>query len=43
MGGTVLVRASPILQEAKYKISGVIILDVVEGVVSYPDILDEPC
>ncbi|KAG8890425.1 dual specificity protein kinase yak1 [Tulasnella sp. 332] len=31
MGGTVLVRASPVLQEAKYKISGVIVLDVVEG------------
>lgn len=32
MGGTVLVRASPILQEAKYKISGVTVLDIVEGV-----------
>ncbi|KAG9031782.1 Protein with carboxyl methyl esterase activity [Tulasnella sp. JGI-2019a] len=31
MGGTVLVRASPILQQAKFKISGVTVLDVVEG------------
>lgn len=31
MGGTVLVRACPILQDAKYRVSGVIVLDVVEG------------
>ncbi|KIO29395.1 hypothetical protein M407DRAFT_21461, partial [Tulasnella calospora MUT 4182] len=30
MGGTVLVRACPILQDAKYRVSGVIVLDVVE-------------
>ncbi|KAG8949765.1 Protein with carboxyl methyl esterase activity [Tulasnella sp. 424] len=31
MGGTVLVRACPVLQAAKYRVSGVIVLDVVEG------------
>ncbi|KAG8903602.1 Protein with carboxyl methyl esterase activity [Tulasnella sp. 403] len=31
MGGTVVVRACPRLQENKYRIGGVIVLDVVEG------------
>ena len=31
MGGTVVVRACPRLQDLKYSVSGVIVLDVVEG------------
>lgn len=32
MGGSVLVRACPMLQENKYRITGVAVLDVVEGI-----------
>lgn len=31
MGGAVCVRACPILQEKRYKVAGVAVLDVVEG------------
>lgn len=31
MGGSVVVRACPMLLERKYKIGGVAVLDVVEG------------
>jgi hypothetical protein len=31
MGGSVCVRACPILQQRKYNIAGVAVLDVVEG------------
>lgn len=31
MGGSVLVRACPLLLEKKYKVTGVAVLDVVEG------------
>ncbi len=31
MGGTVVVRACPTLQEIGFRIAGVIVLDVVEG------------
>ncbi len=31
LGGSVIVRACPILQAKKYKITGVTVIDVVEG------------
>ena len=31
MGGSVVVRACPKLQELRYVVSGVVVLDVVEG------------
>lgn len=36
MGGSVCVRACPILQQHKYKIAGVAVLDVVEGTFTNP-------
>jgi protein phosphatase methylesterase 1 len=33
MGGSVVVRTCPSLLERKYRVSGVAVLDVVEGVV----------
>lgn len=37
MGGSVLVRACPMLQENKYRITGVAVLDVVEGMQTESD------
>jgi protein phosphatase methylesterase 1 len=36
MGGSVCVRACPILQHHKYRIAGVAVLDVVEGTLTSP-------
>ena len=33
MGGSVVVRTCPLLLERKYRVGGVAVLDVVEGVV----------
>jgi hypothetical protein len=35
MGGSVCVRACPILQQQKFNIAGVAVLDVVEGTYRY--------
>lgn len=39
MGGSVIVRACGPLQDAKYKITGVAVLDVVEGMIGRPALL----
>ena len=40
MGGAVVVRACPLLQDRKYRVGGVVVLDVVEGTVSFLAIID---
>lgn len=36
LGGSVIVRACPLLQELKYRITGVAVLDIVEGALNLP-------
>lgn len=39
MGGSVVVQACPKLLERKYKVTGVAVLDVVEGLLLPPDLM----